>query len=324
MNGSLQIKKTKAGNEYYYTVIELYDELGRRKPKWEATGLPVKGNKRKAEALLQKRIQECEGQINHTDSNLLFGDWIEQWLNSVKGQIEMSTWEGYYFPVQHVKKYFNAQKLKLNDLKPIHFDTYYTYMLTKGKCDGENPKGYAIKTVRQHKLVINLALQKAVYLEIISHNPADGIKVTNHKSKDLAKPIKFLSLKESQDLLAYLYDTGDELADVVKAVLFFGLRKSELLGIKEDAIDFKKKKLHISHTIVKVKTTYEKDRTKTSSSRRSYDLNDEMIDFLKKMVEKKRKTDYFTAIPILNPIIFSLGKMVTLTLLILSITTSKK
>ena len=47
--GHLQEKKGK-----YYIVLNLTDALGNRKPKWISTGLPVKGNKRRAEAMLQE------------------------------------------------------------------------------------------------------------------------------------------------------------------------------------------------------------------------------------------------------------------------------
>ena len=37
---------------YYYVVINYTDSLGKRNTKWISTALPVKGNKKKAEAML--------------------------------------------------------------------------------------------------------------------------------------------------------------------------------------------------------------------------------------------------------------------------------
>lgn len=45
--GHLQEKKG-----LFYIVLNFVDSDGKRKRKWIATGLPVKGNKRKAEAML--------------------------------------------------------------------------------------------------------------------------------------------------------------------------------------------------------------------------------------------------------------------------------
>lgn len=39
-------------NDFYYIVLSYKDADGKRKTKWEATGLSVKRNKKKAEALL--------------------------------------------------------------------------------------------------------------------------------------------------------------------------------------------------------------------------------------------------------------------------------
>lgn len=40
-------------NGYYYLVLTYPGREGRKKTKWISTGLPVKGNKKRAEALLQ-------------------------------------------------------------------------------------------------------------------------------------------------------------------------------------------------------------------------------------------------------------------------------
>ena len=43
-------------SNHYYIVVDTYDENGKRKPKWIATGLEIKGNKRKAEEI-RKEIE---------------------------------------------------------------------------------------------------------------------------------------------------------------------------------------------------------------------------------------------------------------------------
>ena len=51
--GHLQEKKG-----LFYIVLNFVDSDGKRKRKWIATGLPVKGNKRKAEAMLVAERQK--------------------------------------------------------------------------------------------------------------------------------------------------------------------------------------------------------------------------------------------------------------------------
>ena len=45
---------------YYHIVLSYTDENGKRKTPSKATGLPVKGNKKRAEAMLQKARIEKE------------------------------------------------------------------------------------------------------------------------------------------------------------------------------------------------------------------------------------------------------------------------
>ena len=48
---------------YYHIVLSYTDENGKRKTPSKATGLPVKGNKKRAEAMLQKARIEKEAEL---------------------------------------------------------------------------------------------------------------------------------------------------------------------------------------------------------------------------------------------------------------------
>ena len=48
---------------YYHIVLSYTDENGKRKTPSKATGLPVKGNKKRAEAILQKARIEKEAEL---------------------------------------------------------------------------------------------------------------------------------------------------------------------------------------------------------------------------------------------------------------------
>ena len=61
MTGSIQEKNGK-----YYTVLNIKDKNGKYKKKWQTTGLPVKGNKRKAEQILRRRIRSVYKEL-HAD-----------------------------------------------------------------------------------------------------------------------------------------------------------------------------------------------------------------------------------------------------------------
>ena len=73
---------------------------------------------------------------------------------------------------------------------------------------------------------------------------------------------------------------------------FYGLRRSEIVGLKWDAIDFENKTISIQHTVVSTKvdgvvTDIARDRTKTKSSCRTLLLIPACELMLKKMQKEQ-------------------------------------
>ena len=66
--GHLQEKKG-----YFYMVLSYPDAAGKRKTKWFPTGLPVKGNKKKAEKMLMETRQTFVPECTHTGRYAVFG-----------------------------------------------------------------------------------------------------------------------------------------------------------------------------------------------------------------------------------------------------------
>ena len=76
-----------------------------------------------------------------------------------------------------------------------------------------------------------------------------------------------------QTLFATLQN--DPLLPLVKITAIYGLRRSELLGLQWDSIDEERGTLAICHTVVKVTSVVEKDKTKNRTSRRAFPLTPE-------------------------------------------------
>lgn len=318
ITGTLQTKKTKKGTQYFYMVLQITNPDGtKEKPKWEATGLTVPGNKRKAQAMLTNRIAELS-QISsnnpledifssaskHTttspeksskSANILFSEWINEWISSKDGTVRASTLEGYALHAKHIIQYFSQKGILLSDLTYQDIDNYCTYMLKEGKINKQTGKtsGLSIRTVRSHKFIITSALNKAILCGLIDKNPAEHVKVTNKKNKQLARKPVFFTLKEAKDYLDFLKNNNDVLYDITKATLFYGLRKSEALGLTIQAVDFKNHKLLINHTVVKIIKIHEEDDTKTYDSNRDYPLTPDMEAFFRSVIAKKRENARF-------------------------------
>ena len=100
----------------------------------------------------------------------------------------------------------------------------------------------------------------------MTSNPCDYVELPRHE--------RFEAAFYSADQIQHLFDVmeGDPLLPLVKITALYGLRRSEVLGLKWDSVDFKNDILLIRHTVCKMMTRIEKDKTKTQSSRRSFPL----------------------------------------------------
>ena len=88
--GHLQEKKG-----YFYMVLSYPDAAGKRKTKWFPTGLPVKGNKKKAEKMLMETRQTFVPECKPIQDDMLFSDFLLQWLEIAKPTIALTTYASY-------------------------------------------------------------------------------------------------------------------------------------------------------------------------------------------------------------------------------------
>ncbi len=271
MTGILQIK-----NEKYYCVLDFKDEFGKRKRKWISTGLPAKGNKRKATEILNKIMAEYEAKETQPNTDdILFTDYLMQWLEKKKNKVELITWEGYNSQVRcHIYPYFKAKKLKLSEIKPIHIATFYENEFKSGRADGKG--GLSLRSIKILSFIIKQVLDEAVFCELILRNPALKVPLPKKDEKD-SKSI-FLDVKKANELLKLF--RNHHLQPLIYTTLFYGLRRSEVLGLKWDAVDFKNNTLEIKHTVVKHTTIVAKDKTKTAAGKRKYALLPEIKEVL--------------------------------------------
>lgn len=97
---------------------------------------------------------------------------------------------------------------------------------------------------------------------------------------------KFYNERQIDELLFVV--KGDILEGIVLFAVFYGMRRSEILGLKWDAIDFENCTLEIKHTVVKgEKTLHKKDTTKNKSSHRTLPMPNIIIAMLKKIKAKQ-------------------------------------
>ena len=106
-------------------ILNLYDEAGKRRQKSIALGIPVKGNKRKAQAQLEelKRAYSLglpqEGKTGQESP--LFADFLQDWLEITAPTIERTTYQSYRGLIAaRLDPFFRALGLRLRELEPKH------------------------------------------------------------------------------------------------------------------------------------------------------------------------------------------------------------
>ena len=271
MTGSLQIKCNK-----YYVVLDMRDEFGKRKRKWINTQLTVDGNnKRKAEKMLRESITKYDDRKVVFTKDVLFSDYIVEWLGSCKNQIELSTYEGYENTINnHIVPFFKKLNVTLQSLEAIHIQKYYDKLLNRG---------LSPSTVKRHHANIRKCLQDALYKNMIAYNPADRVK--------LPKTVKYQASYYNKEQIGTLleHSKGTAIETHIFLACYYGLRRSEIAGLKWSAIDFVNKTITIKDTVVCVKTKVDKSRTKTHSSHRTLPLIDVVEAHLKQLQKQQRE-----------------------------------
>ena len=276
-------------NGVYQAVINYKDENGKRKQKWLSTKLKVKGNKRQAQAKAEELRLEFENELNTKQmeknnivkTNILFIDFLKDWLNIVKQTIEPSTYTSYEQLVNdRITKYLTNNKIKLTDIQAIDIQEYYNHLFSEG---------LSANTVIHHHAIIRKALDYAFKMDVIPNNPAD--KVQRPKKEQYIG--SFYNENELNELFEKSKD--DPMNLMILVTSYYGLRRSEVLGLKWDAFDFENNTITIKHTVVIAKLDGKrqivaKDRTKNKSSYRTLPLVKEISE---KLLETKKKQQAF-------------------------------
>ena len=275
MTGTVQVSKNKL-----FVVINYVDANGQRKQKWISTGLDPKGNKRKAEKLKDEILAEYEKKKDNVQTDILFTDYIRKWLEWKKDRIDIITYQGYIFAVNAVIPYFEKRDMKLVDINRRNLQVIFDDMNINGRTRSEKP--LKANTIKRYKNVVNQALKHAVMEDLIPSNPCQYVELPKVEKYNST----FYTIQQIKDLFAAI--KGDVLENLIKITVLYGLRRSEVLGIKWDSIDFESGKLEIKHTVVTMNSTVEKDKTKNSSSHRTFPLTPDAIAIFE---EEKRKEE---------------------------------
>ncbi len=262
IKGSLQVS-----HGTYYVVVNYKDEYGKPKQKWISTELREKGNKTKAKQKMKEFLKSFEINQNlHNEQNsnedVLFVDFLNNFLVIKKNTIEPVTINMYNKLAENISKYFKNMRLKLKDLKPYHIEGFYK---------SEYARGLSSNSVLKYHVLIRECLQYAFINDLVLVNVADKVK----RPKVEKFKASFYDIKEIEKLFEVIQDNECKLPIMLTAM--YGFRRSEVLGLKWNAIDFANKLISVQHKVLETKIDgkreiYLSDKLKNQTSNRTLPL----------------------------------------------------
>ena len=266
-----------------YQVMLNWHQEGKRKQKSVATGILVQGkNKRQAEERRREILAEWEQKITSNFVEILFSDYLLEWLEIVKYSIADSTYYSYKNTIEkQICPYFIQRKLKLHDVRPYHIQDFYAKQMKAKNLTGS--------TIHHYHANIHKALRHAVQTELIRDNPASKV-ILPRKERPR---IEFYTVEELRLLLEKV--KGTRLETPVFLAVWFGMRRGEIVGLRWKDIDFNTNTVSVTGVIVdwgetsRAENLKYKTGTKSVAGLRSFPLPPEVAEYLQKRKIEQEK-----------------------------------
>lgn len=267
----------------YQMVLSWADTDGVRQRQSKSTGLKVKGNKKRAESMLQDARKAKEQELASIPDlgDPLFADYMEfTWLDVIRQEVKLTTFGGYQMNVQKaIAPWFRARGILLRNLTAEDINDFYDDCLERLKAT----------SVLKYHANIGKALKYAVKKGLIEHTVMDKV--------DRPSPERFVGkfLKQSEVVALFEAVKGHKLELGVILGTFYGLRRAEVVGLRWDAIDFEANTISIEHTVTTATIDGKRifvadDTTKTKSSFRTLPL---VPSFRAKLLAVKEEQEYY-------------------------------
>ena len=219
-----------------------------------------------------------------------FYEYMEYWLyNIIKNTVAKNTFKGYKRNVEtYLKEYFSIEKNKrmVKELTADDLDDFYNFLRQE-----KNLKNASIDHYQDN---ISSAFQSLLRKKIVRYNPAD-----------LVNPIKVETVEVSTYNKSEILKLFDVLKDYpielpAKFASYYGLRRSEILGIRIDALDLENNYFVINHVALQdddkdaEQKIYFLDRTKSKKGYRTLPIFPEIKkDILNKIDRIEKCKDFY-------------------------------
>lgn len=257
----------KKGKNYYAVIYEGVDPAtGKDCHRWHAAGPRRSDAERLVNDLVKRKHQ---GDDATTDRSTLASYLNDRWLPIQESRLRPSTYQSYHSTVLlHVVPYIG--RVRLDKLQPADLDGLYVKLLRTGRRRGTGDS-LSATTVRYVHRVLAKALADARRKGIVARNVAEmadppKAEATGTKSK--------IQVWDATELRRFLAATREHRWDLLWLLAArTGMRRGELLGLRWHDLDPARATISIRRALVLVSGHPHLSDVKTSSSRRTIDLD---------------------------------------------------
>lgn len=292
--GQLQ-ERQKGGKYYYWIRLNLVDDTAktrkeRYKDKYIPTDLLVGGKtgRIKNEYLANEQLTQAIRDYTPVGANMRVDKYVEYWLEEIKKghDHEISTKESYANKARYIIDYFHDQDLSLAQVETSDIRAFSNHLHEITSSKGKPLSDLFIRDIlKTAKQVFSFAQMNGHYT---GRSPFSAFKMPSIQKKSDDEPyICEDQIDEFKQLVKESCGNNYILQAAFLICLFYGLRREELCGLRWSAL--RHGKIHIEHTVTRVKSLVYKDRAKTNASNRSCDIYPEIAEIFSSI--KKQQND---------------------------------
>jgi integrase len=194
------------------------------------------------------------------------GQYLTRWLATLRdrGELSPTTIAGYTACVDLAKPWIG--NIALSELSPVHLDHAYDQLLKRGgkTRDGKESRPLTARTVLNVHRCLHTALEQARRWKLVPANPARDARAPSPQ-RSRARAFTADQVRRVLDLAA----ADPVMYTAIATLLTGGLRRSELVGLCFDAVNFDAGTIEIKRVVVEVgHRPVVRDRAKTETSAR--------------------------------------------------------
>ena len=190
---------------------------------------PKQEEKALQEAIIRFEIQVKEGKI--LDGNIRFVDFADKWLSDyAEKHLAPRTILHYKNVLRRINQAIG--NIRLDKLQPHHLMKFYDNLGEEGVRSGGGK--LSPKMIREHHNLISSILHTAVEWQVIFANPTERVKPPKLQRQEQ----QYLDENGAKRVIELLADADIKYRTAVIMLIYSGLRRGELCGLKWNDIDF--------------------------------------------------------------------------------------